>query len=84
MAPNPAQQDQAAAPTPAQELKTLDDLLQYLTTTTDGPAAVNNTLKNFGTKETRDALLASTLGGGQDPLEILSPETNTLGYLYIL
>lgn len=70
---------------PAQEQpKNLDEIVQYLTATTDSAATVNSTLKYFGTKETRDALLASTLGSGQDPLEVLNPETNTLGYLYIL
>lgn len=80
-----AQPGPSAAAAPAQEQpKTLDELVQYLTATTDFAAAVNGTLKNFGAKETRDALFASTLGGGQDPLEVLDPEANTLGYLYIL
>ncbi|EKM56836.1 uncharacterized protein PHACADRAFT_254170 [Phanerochaete carnosa HHB-10118-sp] len=80
-----AQPGPSAALAPAQEQpKTLDELVQYLTTTTGSAATVNGTLKTFGTKETRDTLLASTLGSGQDPLEVLSPETNTLGYLYIL
>ncbi|GJE86770.1 hypothetical protein PsYK624_028520 [Phanerochaete sordida] len=80
-----AQHEQSAAAAPAQEqLKNLDELLHYLTGANTTPVSVNNALRSFGTKETREALLASTLGSGQDPLEILSPEANTLGYLYIL
>lgn len=80
-----AQPGPSAAPPPTQEQpKTLDELVQYLTTTTDRPITVNNVLKSFGAKETRDVLLANTLGDGQDPLGVLSPEANTLGYLYIL
>lgn len=61
----------------------LDDVLHQLTTSTN----LNNLhhyLKSFAPKESRDIILASTLSSGQDPLSVLDPQRNTLGYLYIL
>ncbi|EIW56333.1 uncharacterized protein TRAVEDRAFT_127525 [Trametes versicolor FP-101664 SS1] len=61
----------------------LDDVLHQLTTSTN----LNNLhhyLKSFAPKESRDIILASTLSSGQDPLSVLDPQRNTLGYLYII
>lgn len=74
----------AAAAADAQDhVTTLEDLVNFLLTEKD-PSAKNSLLKNFATKETRDVLLASRLSNGEDPLNVLSVEENTLGYLYIL
>lgn len=67
----------------AQGLASLDDVLTHVTTTTN-PSSLNLYLKSFAPKEVRDSILASLLGSGQDPLTVLDPERNTLGYLYIL
>ncbi|KAH9886665.1 hypothetical protein C8Q73DRAFT_714825 [Cubamyces lactineus] len=61
----------------------LDDVLQQITTS-NNPSALNHYLKTFAPKESRDTILASTLSSGQDPLSVLDPQSNTLGYLYIL
>ena len=61
----------------------LDDVLQQITTS-NNPSTLNHYLKTFAPKESRDTILASTLSSGQDPLSVLDPQSNTLGYLYIL
>ncbi len=62
----------------------LEHLVQYLATTGQTQEDLNQTLRTFSTKETREVILASKLPSGQDPLEILDAQNNTLGYLYIL
>ncbi|TCD64034.1 hypothetical protein EIP91_004668 [Steccherinum ochraceum] len=62
---------------------TLDHILEDITTTQD-PKALSDKLKHFTPREARDTILASTLSSGQDPLSVLDPATNTIGYLYIL
>ena len=58
--------------------------LNEITNATD-IETLSNYLNNFGgRKEVREAVLASLLEGGQDPLAALDPRTHTLGYLYIL
>ncbi len=61
----------------------LDDVLQQLTTSTN-INSLHHYLKSFAPKESRDIILASTLSSGQDPLSVLDPQRNTLGFLYIL
>lgn len=60
----------------------LEDLLQFLLS---GPnlGQVQQTLKAV-IKETGEPLLASLLPSGQDPLDLLHPQTHTLSFLYIL
>lgn len=48
-------------------------------------SSLAHTLKTFAQGEDqRDAILGGLLPGAQDPLAILNPGVNTLGYLYIL
>ena len=67
----------------SQGLASLDDVLTHITTATN-PNTLNHYLKSFAPKDVRETILASTLGSGQDPLTVLDPSRNTLGYLYIL
>ncbi|KAI8996251.1 hypothetical protein BD414DRAFT_477249 [Trametes punicea] len=61
----------------------LDDVLSQITTSSS-PSSLNQYLRSFAPKESRDTILASTLSSGQDPLTVLDTRTNTLGILYIL
>ncbi|KAH9912361.1 uncharacterized protein BXZ73DRAFT_93201 [Epithele typhae] len=67
----------------AQAFVSLDDVVTRITTTPP-TAQLAQFLRTFAQKETRDAVLASTLGSGQDPLAVLDPVRNTLGYLFVL
>ncbi|KAI0337652.1 hypothetical protein BDW22DRAFT_1402971 [Trametopsis cervina] len=72
----------ATAPN-AQDVPTsLEQLVQFLTLGHE-IGHVHQTLKSF-TKDPRDSVLADLLSSGQDPLDLLHPETHTLGFLYIL
>ena len=62
---------------------TLDQIFQDITTSND-QKVLHERLKHFTPKDARDAILASTLSSGQDPLSVLDPERNTIGCLYIL
>ncbi|KAF8526561.1 hypothetical protein BU17DRAFT_82660 [Hysterangium stoloniferum] len=62
---------------------TLESVVAEITTPTS-PKLLLVSLRNFAKRDIGDTILASTLGGGQDPLSILDPYVNTLGYLYIL
>ncbi|KAF8622982.1 hypothetical protein AX15_006580 [Amanita polypyramis BW_CC] len=66
---------------------TLDTILVQITTTNsetrNGLVSLSNTLRGLP-KESRDAILAGILPGGQDPLGALDVVTNTLGILWIL
>ncbi|TFK72318.1 hypothetical protein BDN72DRAFT_792512 [Pluteus cervinus] len=62
---------------------TLDQVLNQITTA-NSIAALSVTLRNNLPRETRDAILASSLSGGQDPLSVLDMRVNTLGVLYIM
>ena len=62
-------------------LPSLDDVLTQITTNAQHLASY---LKTFAPRDVRETILASTLGSGQDPLTVLDPQTNTLGFLYIL
>ncbi|KAM5541026.1 hypothetical protein V8D89_005337 [Ganoderma adspersum] len=62
-------------------LPSLDDVLTQITTNAHNLASY---LKTFAPRDVRETILASTLGSGQDPLAVLDPQTNTLGFLYIL
>ncbi|KAI0350548.1 hypothetical protein OH77DRAFT_1463574 [Trametes cingulata] len=64
-------------------LASLDDVFNQITSTSS-PGSLHHYLKSFAPKEVRDTILASTLSSGQDPLAILDPQRNTLGFLYIL
>ncbi|KAG5641555.1 hypothetical protein DXG03_004782 [Asterophora parasitica] len=63
--------------------ESLDSILTQITTSTK-PATLNQILRNALPKESRDTILASALGSGQDPLSVLDVRENTLGVLYIL
>ncbi|KII84533.1 hypothetical protein PLICRDRAFT_45885 [Plicaturopsis crispa FD-325 SS-3] len=58
--------------------------LVHQITTTNNIGALNHALRNFAQREVRETVLASLLGGGQDPLTVLDVRVNTLGVLYIL
>ena len=58
----------------------LDDILTRITTETN-QHTLNVYLKS---KDVPSSVLAGTLSNGQDPLAVLDPHRNTLGYLYIL
>ncbi|KAF8885334.1 hypothetical protein BD779DRAFT_1533952 [Infundibulicybe gibba] len=62
---------------------TLDAILNQITTSNNA-AALGHTLRTALPRDTREAILAGLLGGGQDPLSVLDMRTNTLGALYIL
>ena len=64
-------------------LASLDDVIQHITTSSN-PQNLKSYLNSFAPKESRETILASTLGSGQDPLSVLDPAINTLGFLYIL
>ncbi|TBU54939.1 hypothetical protein BD310DRAFT_826881 [Dichomitus squalens] len=64
-------------------LPSLDDVFTQITTNPN-VANVASYLKTFAPREVRETILASALGSGQDPLTVLDPHRNTLGYLYIL
>ena len=57
----------------------LEELIQLVMLEPD-VSRISQTLRSL----TKDTVLVSLLAGGQDPLELLSPGANTLGYLYIL
>ncbi|KAI5117842.1 hypothetical protein M0805_008114 [Coniferiporia weirii] len=61
----------------------IDAILSEITSSQDD-GQLNQSLKNFGSKEIRELLYASLLGDGQDPLSVLDVHNNTLGYLYLL
>lgn len=71
---------QSAARTPP---ASLDEFVRFLTTVED-PALVIQKLNSFESDKKRDALLASTLEGGDDALDVLDAGKDTLGYLFIL
>ncbi|RPD63474.1 hypothetical protein L227DRAFT_497116 [Lentinus tigrinus ALCF2SS1-6] len=64
-------------------LASLDDVVQHITSS-NNPSTLKAYLNSFAPKESRETILASTFAGGQDPLALLDPSRNTLGYLYIL
>ncbi|KIY73672.1 hypothetical protein CYLTODRAFT_386258 [Cylindrobasidium torrendii FP15055 ss-10] len=61
----------------------IDNIFHHITTS-NSPGALNHTIRSTLPKEGRDLILASPLASGQDPLSVLDPHTNSLGYLYIL
>ena len=76
----------AAAPADVEVENTIDELehlVQFLLTT-QNPQAVLQRLKTISKADSREQLIAGVLPSGQDPLDILDPEAQTLGYLYIL
>ena len=81
--PGPSGQAAAAAPEIKDHFNTLEDLMNFLVTEKE-QAAKSNALKHFANKDTRDELLSGQLSTGEDPLDVLTFEDNTLGCLYIL
>lgn len=67
-----------------QSTASLEDILTRATNATT--ANDRQSLANYLKTSTKDATLASLIQGqgGQDPLALLNPGTNTLAYLYIL
>ncbi|KAI0795629.1 hypothetical protein C8Q75DRAFT_712166 [Abortiporus biennis] len=65
-----------------QQLHPIQAILQDIATTND-PIKLNNQLKTLS-KDSRENILASLLPGGEDPLNALDPEFNTIGCLWIL
>ncbi|KAF8157194.1 hypothetical protein B0H34DRAFT_712647 [Crassisporium funariophilum] len=61
----------------------IDHVLHQITTT-NNIRDLNHVLKNGLARETKEAVLASSLSSGQDPLTVLDVQVNTLGVLYIL
>ncbi|KAF4581663.1 hypothetical protein EYR40_002674 [Pleurotus pulmonarius] len=68
---------------PSDSSGSLDSIIQQITTS-NNIRTLDQTLRNSLPKEARETILASMLPGGQDPLAILDPRVNTLGFLYIL
>ena len=64
-------------------LQSLDDILAYIVSGPP-PSTLNDRLATVAKKEYGEAVFASVLHGGQDPLAALDPARNTIGYLYIL
>lgn len=64
-------------------LNSLEDVVTAATTVTD-LAALVQALKNLLKRDLAEQLLASKLANDEDPLALLDPRSNTLGYLYIL
>ena len=64
-------------------LSTLEDVVTAATTIND-PAVLASALKTFLKRDVAEHLLASSLPNDVDPLSVLNPNANTLGYLYIL
>ena len=77
----PCHRKMSAAGVSGHGLPSLDDVLTQITIHAPN---LSSYLKTFAPKEVRETILASTLGSGQDPLSVLDPHRNTLGYLYIL
>lgn len=69
-----------AAAGPTEELNTIDRVVQFLLSTEKKATAIQTELSALK----RDVMLTNTLESGEDPLAVLDPENNTLGYLYIL
>ena len=53
-------------------------------TSVQDDALLAQTLKTCSTRDLREIALASLLDDQRDPLDILDPANNTLGYLYLL
>ncbi|KZT32261.1 hypothetical protein SISSUDRAFT_1028642 [Sistotremastrum suecicum HHB10207 ss-3] len=62
----------------------LNNVITYLTTENAEPTNIVGYLRSVASKDVGETILASLLAGGQDPLDILNPVQNTLGYLFIL
>ncbi|KIJ35265.1 hypothetical protein M422DRAFT_76337 [Sphaerobolus stellatus SS14] len=64
--------------------RTLSNLLKTHVTSSTSNRTLSNLLKTHVKSEIGETILASTLGGGQDPLTVLDAYANTLGFLYIM
>jgi COP9 signalosome complex subunit 3 len=63
----------------------LATIVQHITNAQPGSlSSLAHILKTFAPEDQRDAVLGGLLPGAQDPLALLNPRINTLGYLYIL
>ncbi|KAF8644186.1 hypothetical protein AX16_008636 [Volvariella volvacea WC 439] len=71
------------APGDHAQILSLDTIVHQITTS-NSPLALNHTLKSNLPRDTRDTILASLLPGNTDPLTLLDPVLNSLGYLWIL
>lgn len=70
---------------PTSTITDLATIVQHITNVQPGNyGPLAHTLKVFSADEQRDSLLGGLLPGTQDPLTLLNPRINTLGYLYIL
>ncbi|KAG6876430.1 hypothetical protein C0993_003191 [Termitomyces sp. T159_Od127] len=63
-------------------MASLETIVKQITTSSNA-AALLSALRSLP-RDSRDAILASTLEGGQDPLTVLDMRENTLGVLWIL
>lgn len=64
-------------------LNSLEDVVTAATTVTD-LGALAAALKTLLKRDLAEQILASKLANDEDPLALLDPGKNTLGYLYIL
>lgn len=64
-------------------LASLEDVVTAATTVNDA-AALSMGLRAFLKRDVAEPMLASMLPNDQDPLALLNPHENTLGYLFIL
>ncbi|KIL59923.1 hypothetical protein M378DRAFT_131069 [Amanita muscaria Koide BX008] len=84
---NPAPSPNPTVPVPPSNPSyqiTPDAILAEITSLSHKPVLLSQNLKSALPKESRDAILARLLPGGQDPLGALDVRTNTLGVLWIL
>jgi len=61
----------------------LESIVADITTSTS-PSQLLNRLRAVVKREVGETILASVLPGGQDPLTVLDPQANTLGFLFLL
>jgi hypothetical protein len=61
----------------------LESVINDITTSTS-PQLLLASLRSLVKRDVGDAILASVMPGGQDPLSVLDTHANTLGYLFIL
>ncbi|TFK33362.1 hypothetical protein BDQ12DRAFT_727800 [Crucibulum laeve] len=60
----------------------LDNIISQITTSNNG-AALRHTIRQYP-RDILEPILASSLGSGQDPLDVLDSRVNTIGMAYIL
>ncbi|CAG8704261.1 16695_t:CDS:2, partial [Acaulospora colombiana] len=81
--PRHTPQNTPLPPTLIMNLATLEDIVTAATTIPDQGVLAQG-LKSFLKRDVAEAILASSLPNNEDPLAVLDPRSNTIGYIYIL